>query len=57
MTFRWFLILVIAILLADFAISNGQPVDVKFWPLPVDFSTRLFFAASSTASSPSSNGC
>jgi uncharacterized integral membrane protein len=43
-TIRWFLILVIAILLADFAISNGQPVEVKFWPLPVDFATRLFFA-------------
>ncbi len=43
-TIRWFFILVIAILLADFAISNGQPVDVKFWPLPVDFATRLFFA-------------
>jgi putative membrane protein len=43
-TIRWSFILVIAILLADFAISNRQPVEVKFWPLPVDFSTRLFFA-------------
>jgi uncharacterized integral membrane protein len=40
--FRWIVTLLVAALLVIFAVSNLQQVEVNFWPLPINVSTRLF---------------
>jgi len=39
---RWLITIVVAVLLVIFAVSNRQPVEVTFWPLPVTIATPLF---------------
>jgi uncharacterized integral membrane protein len=40
-TVRWLLILVVAIFLVLFAVSNRQGVEVTFWPFPVVIDSPL----------------
>jgi uncharacterized integral membrane protein len=39
---HWLATLLAAFILVIFALSNLQPVQVAFWPLPIEIETRLF---------------
>jgi uncharacterized integral membrane protein len=39
---RWFVVLLVAIGLAVFAVSNRGVVDVTFWPLPFELAAPLY---------------
>jgi hypothetical protein len=39
---HWFVTLPSTVVFVDFAISNGQAVEITFWPLPLVIPTRLF---------------
>ncbi|MDB5409504.1 MAG: hypothetical protein JWL84_4416 [Rhodospirillales bacterium] len=39
---HWFVTLPLTVVFVIFAISNRQPVEITFWPLPVVVETRLF---------------
>jgi putative membrane protein len=39
---RWFVVLLVAIGLAVFAVSNRGMVDVTFWPLPFELAAPLY---------------
>lgn len=39
---HWFVTLPLTVFFVVFAISNRQPVEITFWPLPVAIETRLF---------------
>jgi uncharacterized integral membrane protein len=39
---HWFVTLPLTIVFVIFAISNRQPVEITFWPLPIAIETRLF---------------
>jgi len=43
--FRWLVLLLVVILLVDFAVSNRVSVDLELWPLPFDLPAPLYAVA------------